>query len=123
MLAAPLLEAAISHIANYGRIVLCGAISISNSKAPRVGPGNLVNLLIRRVRMQGFVVLDYYDRIDETLAQLVVWAMDDKIAFRNDIQQGFEQIPQTFMRLFEGRNQGKQMIKLADPVLPADNAV
>ncbi len=110
-----ILEAAINSIADYGRIVLCGAISISNSKEPRVGPGNLVNLVIRRVRMQGFIALDYIDRTDEALAQLAVWAMEDKIAFRNDVQEGFENIPDTFMRLFEGRNQGKQLLKLADP--------
>lgn len=110
-----ILEAAINSIAEYGRIVLCGAISISNSKAPRVGPGNLVNLVIRRVRMQGFIALDYLDRTDEALAQLAVWAMEDKIAFRNDVQEGFESIPDAFMRLFEGRNQGKQLLKLADP--------
>ena len=110
-----ILEAAINSIANYGRIVLCGAISISNSKEPRVGPGNLVNLVIRRVRMQGFIALDYYDRNDEALAQLVVWAMEDKIAFRNDIQKGFDAIPATFLRLFEGKNEGKQLLKLGDP--------
>jgi NADPH-dependent curcumin reductase CurA len=110
-----ILEAAINNIADFGRIVLCGAISISNSKEPRVGPGNLVNLVIRRVRMQGFISLDYYDRTDEALAQLAVWAMEDKIAFRNDIQEGFDAIPETFMRLFEGRNQGKQLLKLCDP--------
>lgn len=115
-----ILEAAINSIADYGRIVLCGAISISNSNEPRVGPGNLVNLVIRRVRMQGFIALDYYERTDEALAQLAVWAMEDKIAFRNDIQHGFEAIPETFMRLFEGRNQGKQLLKLADPE-PVEN--
>jgi len=112
-----ILEAAINNIANYGRIVLCGAISISNSKAPRegTGPGNLVNLVIRRVRMQGFIALDYYDRMGESLEKLAVWALEDKLAFRNDIQQGFEAIPATFMRLFEGENQGKQLLKLSDP--------
>jgi hypothetical protein len=115
-----ILEAAIHNIAEYGRIVLCGAISISNSNEPRVGPGNLVNLIIRRVRMQGFIALDYMDRTDEALAQLAVWAMEDKIAFRNDIQEGFEAIPDTFMRLFEGRNQGKQLLKLGDPKTSED---
>lgn len=112
-----ILEAAISSIANYGRIVLCGAISISNSKTPRTGtgPGNLVNLVIRRVRMQGFITLDYYDRTEEALEKLAVWALADKLAFRNDIQEGFNAIPETFMRLFEGKNQGKQLLRLDQP--------
>jgi NADPH-dependent curcumin reductase CurA len=110
-----ILEAAINSIANYGRIVLCGAISVSNSDAPRVGPGNLVNLVTRRVRMQGFIALDYYARNDEALEQLTAWARADQIAFRNDIQSGFEAIPDTFMRLFDGKNEGKQLLKLQDP--------
>lgn len=112
-----ILEAAINSIANYGRIVLCGAISISNSKASRVGtgPGNLVNLIIRRVRMQGFIALDYYDRMEEALEKLAVWALEGRFAFRSDIQEGFENIPTTFMRLFEGKNHGKQLLKLHEP--------
>ncbi len=65
--------------------------------------------------MQGFISLDYLDRTDEALAQLAVWAMEDKIAFRNDIQEGFEAIPETFMCLVEGKNEGKQLLKLGDP--------
>lgn len=115
--AGSILEAAINSIANYGRIVLCGAISISNSKAPRVGtgPGNLVNLIIRRVRMQGFIALDYIKRQDEAVEKLAVWALADELAFRNDIQEGFDAIPATFMRLFEGKNQGKQLLRLGNP--------
>jgi len=65
--------------------------------------------------MQGFIALDYHERTDEALAQLAEWAMEDKIAFRNDIQEGFEAIPATFLRLFEGKNEGKQLLKLGDP--------
>ena len=64
---------------------------------------------------QKLFALDYYDRMDEALAQLAVWALEDKLAFRNDIQQGFKAIPSAFMRLFDGENQGKQLLKLSDP--------
>lgn len=109
------LEAALDHMADFGRIVLCGAISQYNNESPNPGPRNLSILVTRRIRMQGFIVLDYLDRADEAFNELAAWVMDGKIAWREDIQEGFENIPSTLERLFDGRNQGKQLLKLADP--------
>lgn len=109
------LESAIEHMADFGRIVLCGAISQYNNDAPVPGPKNLMILVARRVRMQGFIVLDYLDRAGEAFEELVAWVMEGKIAWREDIQEGFEAIPATLERLFDGRNQGKQLLKLAEP--------
>ena len=108
------LEAAINHIADFGRIVLCGAISGYNDEAPRPGPRNLMNLVTRRVRMQGFIVIDYLDRADEAINALSQWVQAGELAWREDVQSGFENIPATLQRLFDGRNQGKQLLKLAD---------
>jgi NADPH-dependent curcumin reductase CurA len=109
------LEAAIEHIADFGRIVLCGQISGYNDAEPRPGPRNIMYLVARRVRMQGFIVMDYLDRIDEAMADLMTWVGEGKLAWREDIQEGFENIPATLLRLYDGRNQGKQLLKLADP--------
>jgi len=109
------LEAAITHMADYGRIALCGAISQYNEAEPQPGPKNLMILVARRVRMEGFIVLDFLDRADEAIQDLTEWVMAGEIAWREDIQEGFENIPTTLLRLFDGRNQGKQLLKLADP--------
>jgi len=109
------LETAIAHMAQHGRIVLCGAISSYNDAEPSPGPNNLMRLVQFRIRMEGFVVLDYLDRADECFANLGQWVMGGEIAWREDIQEGFENIPTTLQRLFDGRNQGKQLLKLADP--------
>lgn len=109
------LETAINHMADFGRIVLCGAISQYNEATPQPGPSNLMLLVARRIRMQGFIVLDYLDRADEAFADLATWVMAGDIAWREDIQSGFENIPATLQRLFDGRNQGKQLLQLADP--------
>lgn len=109
------LETAIDHMADFGRIVLCGAISQYNDEVPPPGPRNLMVLVTRRIRMQGFIVLDYLDRAEEAFAELGGWVMNGDIAWREDIQEGFENIPATLQRLFDGRNQGKQLLKLADP--------
>ena len=110
-----ILEAAIDNIADFGRIVLCGSISNYNDAEPRPGPKNMFNLIARRVRMQGFIVIDYLDRMQEAVNDLVTWVFDGRIHYREDIQEGFDNIPSTFMRLFQGTNNGKQLLRLADP--------
>ncbi|HEY6132106.1 MAG TPA: NADP-dependent oxidoreductase [Halioglobus sp.] len=110
------LEAAIGHMSDFGRIVLCGAISSYNDTSPKPGPRNLLLLISRRVRMQGFIVLDYLDRVEEAIAALSEWVSGGDIAWREDIQEGFDNIPATLQRLFDGSNVGKQLLKLADPV-------
>lgn len=109
------LEAAIAHMADFGRIVLCGAISSYNDTTPKPGPANLMLLISRRVRMQGFIVLDYLDRANEAIDALTQWVLAGEIAWRVDIQEGFEHIPATLQRLFDGSNTGKQLLKLAEP--------
>jgi NADPH-dependent curcumin reductase CurA len=109
------LEAAIGHMANFGRIALCGAISSYNDTTAKPGPRNLMLLVSRRVRMQGFIVLDYLDRMGEAIDALAGWVMGGEIAWREDIQHGFDNIPATLQRLFTGENVGKQLLQLADP--------
>jgi NADPH-dependent curcumin reductase CurA len=110
-----ILEAAIEHIAERGRIVLCGSISSYNDAEPPAGPRNLMNLVVRRVRMEGFILIDYMDRVQVAAQDLSEWVRAGRIHYREDIQHGFDNIPRTFLRLFSGRNQGKQLLHLADP--------
>jgi NADPH-dependent curcumin reductase CurA len=109
------LETAIEHMADFGRIALCGAISGYNDAEPAPGPRNLMHLITRRIRMQGFIVLDFLDQAEAAYRDLGEWVMAGEIAWREDIQEGFENIPSTLQRLFDGRNQGKQLLRLADP--------
>jgi NADPH-dependent curcumin reductase CurA len=109
------LEVAIAQMADFGRIVLCGAIASYNDTAPQPGPRNMMLLVTRRLRMQGFIVLDYLHRANEAIDALATWVMAGEIAWREDIQEGFENIPVTLQRLFTGSNVGKQLLKLADP--------
>ena len=109
------LESAINHMAQRGRIVLCGSISQYNDEVASPGPRNLTVMIMRRLRMQGFIVMDHLERAEEARRQLAAWVAAGEIAHREDIQQGFENIPATLRRLFEGKNQGKQLLRLADP--------
>ena len=110
-----ILEAAIEHMADHGRIVLCGAISIYNAAEPQPGPRNMFILIERRIRMEGFIAIDFLDRMNEARDALMGWISGGQIKFREDIQHGFENIPSTLFRLFSGENVGKQLLKLSDP--------
>lgn len=106
------LEAGIAHIARFGRIVLCGAISGYNDLRGAPGPRNLTRLIPQRAGMRGFILLDHLDRVPAAMAELRQWVGGGQICYRTDIQHGFDAIPQTFLRLFNGSNRGKQLLRI-----------
>ena len=110
-----ILEAALDHIAMRARVVLCGGISGYNATEPVPGPANLMNLVIMRARMEGFIIIDYMDRALDAVTELVGWVQSGRLQYEVDVQEGFENIPATLQRLFTGENRGKQILKLADP--------
>ena len=111
-----ILEAALNHINQRSRVVLCGGISSYNATEPVPGPSNLMNLVITRSRMEGFIVIDYMDRTHIAVPELLGWINAGELKYQEDIQEGFDNIPDTLTRLFTGANQGKQLLKIADPV-------
>ncbi len=110
-----ILEAALNHINMRARVVLCGGISGYNATAPIPGPTNLMNLVIMRARMEGFIVIDYMHRATEAITDLLGWIQSGELVYQVDVQEGFENIPATLQRLFTGANLGKQILKIADP--------
>lgn len=110
-----ILEAALNHINMHARVVLCGGISGYNATEPQPGPVNLMNLVIMRARMEGFIVIDYLDRSAIAMKELQQWVKSGELAYQEDIQEGFDNIPDTLNRVFTGRNLGKQLLKIADP--------
>ncbi|MGD8417587.1 MAG: NADP-dependent oxidoreductase [Pseudomonadales bacterium] len=110
-----ILDAALLNMALHGRIVLCGGISSYNAEALPPGPSNYMQLVIRRCTMQGFILIDYFDRAPQALEDLARWIAEGRLKHAEDIQEGFENTPRTFLRLFNGENLGKQLLKIADP--------
>jgi NADPH-dependent curcumin reductase CurA len=113
-----ILDAALANLAMRGRVVICGAIAGYNEKAPPPGPRNYLSLLVQRGRMEGFIILDFMDRAGEAVAALSQWVREGKIHHEEDIQEGLENAPATLRRLFEGKNRGKQLLKIAEAPLP-----
>ena len=110
-----ILEAALNHINMRARVVLCGGISGYNATAPIPGPSNLMNLVVMRGRMEGFIVIDYMHRAGEAIQELLGWIQAGDMSYQVDLQEGFENIPATLQRLFTGQNIGKQLLKIGDP--------
>jgi NADPH-dependent curcumin reductase CurA len=110
-----ILDAALVNMARFGRIALCGGISSYNEKELPPGPRHYMQLVVRRCTMQGFLLLDYLARAREAIDDLSGWIASGELVHAEDIQEGFENTPATFRRLFEGRNLGKQLLRIADP--------
>ena len=109
------LEAVLDNLAPRARIALCGAISTYNLGRPQMGPRNYMNLLVARARMEGFVVLDYARQFATALGELAMWKMAGELVDREDVLEGLELAPRALIRLFTGQNQGKQLVKVAEP--------
>jgi hypothetical protein len=108
------LDAALARLAMRGRVVLCGGIANYNATEPPPGPKNYLNLIVQRGRMEGFLVLDYMSRAGEAIAALAGWVQSGKLRYKVDVQHGLETAPATLRRLFEGRNDGKQLLRIAE---------
>ena len=108
------LDAALAFINTRARIVLCGMIAQYNEVVPPPGPRFLGNLLIRRARLEGFIVLDYQDRYLEAFGPLAKWMAEGRLKYRTDVVEGLEQAPVAVNRLFSGANIGKLLVKVSD---------
>ena len=109
-----ILDTVLTRINRKARIIICGAISQYNNTTPVKGPANYLSLLVNRARMEGIVVFDWADRYQEGAAQMAQWMKEGNFKTREDIVEGIENFPQTLLMLFEGRNFGKLILKVAD---------
>ncbi|MFP6758064.1 MAG: NADP-dependent oxidoreductase [Alphaproteobacteria bacterium] len=109
-----ILDAVLARINRFGRLALCGAISQYNLTDTPYGLRNVIVLVPRSVRMQGFIYFNYRDQWPAMLEDLAAWRADGRIAVPDDIVDGgIQAFPDTLLRLFRGENLGKLMIKVA----------
>jgi NADPH-dependent curcumin reductase len=106
-----ILDHCLARIADRARVVLCGGISRYNATGPLPGPKNYFNLVFRRARMEGFIVLDYAPRFAAATAEMREWIDAGKLKQQVTVIDGFKQLPSALIRLFEGYNTGKLMVK------------
>jgi len=106
-------EAALDLLNVHGRIPFCGAISQYNATEPPPGPRNLSLLVAKRARMEGFLVLDYSNRLSEMYAEMGPWVAAGKIRWKVDLDQGLENAITSFRKLFTGGNTGKLAVQVS----------
>jgi NADPH-dependent curcumin reductase CurA len=109
-----ILDTVLTRINMKARIVICGAISQYNNTAPVRGPANYLSLLVNRARMEGMVVFDFAARYPEGVAQIGQWLREGSFKSREHVVDGFENFPSALLMLFEGKNFGKLVLKVAD---------
>jgi len=107
-----ILEAALGCLAQRARVVLCGGISSYNSEEVPPGPRSLMSLVRTRSSMEGFLIIDYVEQFHQAVKDMSEWIAEGRLVSQEDIQEGLENAPKTFIRLFTGENRGKQLLKL-----------
>jgi NADPH-dependent curcumin reductase CurA len=108
-----ILDAVMENLAMKARIVLCGMISQYNAEEQPRGPA-LTNILMKRARIEGFIILDYLPRFGEFIAEMAPWVMQGKIKYDTTIVKGIEQALPSLDMLFTGKNTGKLLIQVSD---------
>jgi NADPH-dependent curcumin reductase CurA len=106
------LEAAVGAMRNYGRIALCGAISVYNATEPPPGPRNLHLMVGKRIMARGFIVPDHVDRAAPAFTEIGGWLRDGRISLRETVVDGLERMPEAFIGLLRGDNVGKMVIRV-----------
>jgi NADPH-dependent curcumin reductase CurA len=109
-----ILNEALARLALRGRVVLCGAISQYENMENVYGPPNYANLISRRGRMEGFIILDYASRFMEGVMALGGLLAQGKIKHRTTVVEGLDNAPDALRRLFSGDHEGKLLVKVAD---------
>jgi NADPH-dependent curcumin reductase CurA len=93
------------------RIAICGQISQYNLERPEptFQPGQLI---VYRARMEGFLVSDYIHRFEEAAPRLLRWVAEGKLRYTEDVTEGLENAPRAFIRMLNGENRGKTLVKV-----------
>ena len=107
-------DVVMKHLNIGARVVICGTASIASWDPIPLGPRVERHLLVKRARMQGFIIFDYASQFPDALRELAQWVRQGKIQYREDILEGIEQAPSAIAGLYRGENLGKRLIRIAD---------
>jgi NADPH-dependent curcumin reductase len=108
----PILEACLDQMNLFGRIPMCGQISTYNHIEDAAGPGNYDMILMQRLRVHGFIVLDHMDRYPEAIGALMGWMAEGRLQFRVEVHDGLEHAVTLVRKLYTGDHQGKLLVRV-----------
>ena len=108
-------DAVFLNLNTFARVSICGQISQYNLEKPEMGPRFLLSiLLVRQARAEGFIVSRFADRFEAGMKQMAAWLKEGKIKYEETVAHGLENAPQAFFDMLNGKNRGKQLVKIAD---------
>ncbi|OEG75417.1 NADP-dependent oxidoreductase [Shewanella colwelliana] len=107
------LSAALDNMNDHGRIAVCGMISQYNDTIPTPGPSNLAYIIMKKLKIEGFIVFEHWAHYPEFAKQMGQWLASGQVKAEQTIYEGLEQAPNAFIGLFEGKNSGKMVVKVA----------
>lgn len=108
------LQAAINYMNPHGRAALCGMIEQYNDKEPRPGPNNLIQIVGKSLKLEGFIVSNHLDIIPDFYAEMAKLIGSGKMKTEQTVEEGIENAPKAFLNLFSGANFGKMLVKISD---------
>ncbi len=109
----PILETCLPLMSVHGRIVACGSLSNYNDEAPAPGPRGLPGVaVVKRLRLEGFIVLDYAETFPKAEAALAGWMKEGRLKGAVDLLEGFDVLPAALVGLFRGENLGKRIVRI-----------
>lgn len=106
------LEAALEHMRPFGRLAMCGMISQYNATEPAPGPSNLIYMVGKSLKMQGFIVSNHLDMLPDFVRDMSKWIAEGKMKWQETVEEGIERAPHAFLNLFTGGNFGKMLVKI-----------
>jgi NADPH-dependent curcumin reductase CurA len=106
------LEVALEVARPHARFIECGMISAYNDTEVKPGPRNIIYVVGKSIKMQGFIVMNYWDMRDQFRAEMTQWIKDGKIKWEETVESGIANAPKAFLALFSGANIGKMLVKL-----------
>ena len=105
-------DAVLANLNKFARLPVCGAISLYNNTEMAFGPRLQPIILTKSATMRGFIVGDFSEKFPAATKQLTTWLKEGKLRFSETIVDGFENIPQAFIDLFDGKNEGKMIVRV-----------
>jgi len=107
------MDAVIARMNNFGRMPLCGMISTYNDHDRPAGPADFAAVLMHRLTIRGFIIIDFLPRAGEAMAELIPWVMAGQLKWKVHVDQGLEGAMGSLQRLFTGDHDGKLLIQVS----------
>jgi NADPH:quinone reductase len=104
-------DAVFPQMTVFGRMSICGQISQYNMEKPEPGPRVLGFILVKQLKVEGFIVTRFQAKWAEGVKQMAQWLREGKLKYREELVEGFENTPRAFIGMLQGDNTGKMLVK------------